>query len=324
MQGLQQLRNDLMRINGVFVADSQPLAPLTTMKVGGRAKIFLMPESVSALENVLKLLAQSGVSYKIIGNGSNLIVPDEGVKVVLSLCLLKAIDRYKRDVLYVEAGCTMAGLLLWCIKNGFAGMEPLAGIPGSIGGALFMNAGANGVQLGDFVSEILLTSSHGSAWMSVPKGFFGYRKSQIPPGTVVSAAKIRLSAKKSGYQQEEPISGSHLVATSPSQILGNIKKIMKKRLNNQPLGRPSAGCVFRNPSESCSAWALIASCGLQGKRINDAQVSTKHANFIINLGNATSRDVLDLMTLVKKRVWEETGIFLKEEVVVWDHEEKIS
>ena len=317
---MQQLLSDLRRIDGLIVEEDRPLAPLTTMKVGGRAGCLLKPTSLSALEGLLNYLCGRHIPYKVLGNGSNLIVSDEGIGIVVCLSELKKIYTISKNGLYVEAGCTLSGLLSWCVRNGYSGIESLAGIPGSLGGALFMNAGANGVSIGDFVESLCVTTGEGSQWININRDFFSYRKSRIPLGGLVSAARFRLAS--SSGKSNTMGNGLFMRSVQPSYILKNIKKTMKKRVASQPLGRPSAGCVFRNPSPSIPAWSLIASCGLQGMRVRDAQVSEKHANFIVNLGKASSHDILALIGLVKKRVWEETGVYLKEEVVVWSHEKQ--
>ncbi len=317
---MRQLFKDLSRLKDVVCEENRPLAPLTTMKVGGAARLFVRPLTLSGLEGLLGCLNRWQVPYKVLGNGSNLIIDDKGIGVVVSLCGLRRIRFNHKDTLYAEAGCSISGLIGLCMKKGLNGLEPLVGIPGSLGGALFMNAGANGVSIGDFVEEICVTTGQGSSWFKVSDDFFSYRSSKTPKGALISAAKLRIGDDYlEGSESSSPYQKS-LVWASPGVVHENLKKIMKKRLSSQPLGRPSAGCVFKNPSKHCSAWSLIASCGLQGQKVNDAQVSTKHANFIVNLGDATASDIMELMGLIKKRVWEETGVILKEEVVVWRHE----
>jgi len=321
---LQQLLRDLRRIDGLIVEENRPLAPLTTMKVGGVARCFVRPTSIGGLEKLLAYLHGHNIFYRILGNGSNLIVSDHGVSLVVCLSKLKRIYNSSKNILYVEAGCTISEFLAWCIKKGLSGMEPLAGIPGSMGGAIFMNAGANGVSIGDFVQELCVTTRDGSSWYEATRDFFLYRKSNIPRGGLVSAVRFRLQEDRFRQGSRDGASPRDyaIVSAPASLIMNNIRQTMKKRLSSQPLGRPSAGCVFRNPSEEVAAWSLIASCGLQGMRIRDAQVSEKHANFIVNLGKASSKDILSLIGLIKKRVWDETGVYLKEEVIVWDNEKQ--
>jgi len=320
---LQQFFKDISQIKGITCRENVPLAPLTTMKVGGKARCFITPSTIGALERVLRFLHRHQISFKVLGNGSNLIVEDEGVGVVLSLSLLKGIYRSKCDSVYVEAGCSLPGFLKWCIKNGYTGLESLVGIPGSLGGAISMNAGANDVSIGNFVKELCITTADGSYWLKADENTFHYRAGSIPPGGLVSAVRFRI--RKEGEAQcvqKGIVAADALVPSHGSLVRDNIRQAMKKRLSTQPLGQASAGCIFKNPLPECSAWSLIASCGLQGFRMRDAQVSPKHANFIVNLGQASSHDVLSLIGLIKKRVWENTGVVLKEEVVVWRHEEE--
>ncbi len=318
---MRQLLRDLRRIDGLIVEENRPLAPLTTMRVGGRADCFLKPTSLNGLEGLLNYLGSRQIPYKVLGNGSNLIVSDEGIDVVISLSRLKRIQASSGAGLYVEAGCTISNLLSWCLRNGYSGIEPLAGIPGSLGGALFMNAGANSISIGDFVEGLCVTTSEGSQWINISGDFFRYRKSDVPLGGLISAARFRIMDRVRDMDKAGA-KNSAMFSASGREVLQNIRNTMWKRRSTQPLGRPSAGCVFRNPSADVPAWSLIASCGLQGMRIRDAQVSEKHANFIVNLGKASSQDILSLIGLIKRRVWDETGVYLKEEVIVWNHEKQ--
>ncbi len=318
---MRQLLRDLRRIDGLIVEENRPLAPLTTMRVGGRADCFLKPTSLNGLEGLLNYLGGRQIPYKVLGNGSNLIVSDEGIDVVICLSRLKRIQASSGAGLYVEAGCTISNLLSWCLRNGYSGIEPLAGIPGSLGGALFMNAGANSISIGDFVEGLCVTTSEGSQWIDISGDFFRYRKSDVPLGGLISAARFRIMDRVRD-RDKAGAKNSAMVSASGREVLQNIRNTMWKRRSTQPLGRPSAGCVFRNPSADVPAWSLIASCGLQGMRIRDAQVSEKHANFIVNLGKASSQDILSLIGLIKRRVWDETGVYLKEEVIVWNHEKQ--
>jgi len=318
---LRQLFKDVSRLKDVICEENRPLAPMTTMKVGGDARLFVRPLSLSGLEGLLALLHGVQVPYRVLGNGSNLIVDDGGVDLVISLCSLRDMQLEQQGSLYVEAGCTLSSILGFCIENGLEGLEPLTGIPGSLGGALFMNAGANGVSLGDFVDEICVTTGQGSTWLKVSHDFFSYRSSNTPEGALISAARLKVNVDSHDeWTTGVPSDGSCLKRATPRKVHERIKRIMRKRLSSQPLGRPSAGCVFKNPSVDCLAWRLIVECGLQGFKMNRAQVSPKHANFIVNLGDAKASDVIGLIDFVKERVWEQTGVMLKEEVVIWENE----
>ncbi len=306
--------SELTGIKGLKVERDVGLDAFTTFRIGGRARLFLTPLSIQALEDALRVLDQAEVPFRILGNGSNLLVSDKGIRAVISLSGLSSIISFNGN-LTVHAGMTIPRLLRWCLENGLEGLEYLAGIPGSLGGALFMNAGACGCAIGDYVEEILLTGPDGSFWFRPSRETFGYRMSNLPRGMIISALRIRIDA----CPGEADIDGHGLVPCSRKRLLQKIRQVMKKRLDTQPLNKPSAGCVFKNP-EGRSAWSLIADCGLQGFRNGDAQVSEKHANFIVNCGRADFVQVRDLITIIKEKVQEQTGILLKEELVIWEDE----
>ncbi len=307
----QLLFNDLKRIKDLNVTQDVCLGSHTTFKIGGRARLFLTPLSTQALEKSLGLLKQAETPYRILGNGSNLLITDRGVDAVINLSRMSSV-RSCNGALTVQAGMTISGLLRWCLDHGYGGLEALAGIPGSLGGAISMNAGACGCEIADFVEEILLTCHEGSAWFKPVDQTFSYRKSSIPAGSMISALKIRLSKNIPQGPKKQA-----LFPRARKDSVEKIRKVMQKRLISQPLGQPSAGCVFKNP-EGAYAWRLIAESGLQGFANGDAQVSRKHANFIVNRGKADFIQVKDLMAIIKERVYEQTGTLLKEELVIWE------
>ena len=314
---LQQLAKDLSKIDGLLIKREVDLSPLTTMKTGGVANIFLLPCSISSLEKTLSFLRKNGISFKIFGNGSNLIVAEDP-KVVLSLSLLKNLT-IKGQSLIAQSGCLIWETIKFCIENGLGGLEPLFGIPGSIGGAVFMNAGAGGISIGNFLSHILLTSEHGSYWKEVDDLTFSYRKTNIPKNCLISAVKFRIDKTQIRQKTKKIYS---LLKTRPEQSRKIIQFAMKHRAKSQPIGFPSSGCIFKNP-KGTTAWQLITLCGLKGYAINDAQISKKHANFIINRGKAKASDILKLIELTKERVFKETNTLLREEVVIWNDGNKI-
>ncbi len=308
----QLLFKDLKRINNLYAAEDVCLGCHTTFKIGGKARLFLVPFSVSALEQGLKVLKRAGIPFRILGNGSNLLVSDRGISAVISLSGLSRVQSCNGS-LTVQAGMTISSLLKWCLENGYGGLEELAGIPGSLGGALYMNAGACGSEFSNFVEEVLLTGHQGSSWFKPGGETFSYRKSSLPPGFVISALKLR-TAENPGPEDSRQ---QALFSCPTRDSVEKIKRIMQKRLNSQPLGKPSAGCVFKNPKDK-PAWKLITESGLQGYANGDAQVSAKHANFIVNRGKADFTQVKDLLAIIKDRVQEQTGILLKEELVIWE------
>lgn len=302
----QLLEAELLAIEDLEVSRNVPLAPLTTFHIGGKARLFLVPRTIRALERALLSLKRHEQGYKILGNGSNLLIDHAGVDVVLSL---RALNRWFAPQLQfavglelisvtAEAGVSLQRLLAWAVKNGLLGLERLAGIPGSVGGAAFMNAGANGTDLSSIVDAVLFTFPGESQWYLRDALKFEYRRLAVPDDAIISAVRFLL------------------MPCSVSDLMHNVKVIMDRRRSTQPIGSKSAGCVFKNP-EGDSAGRLLDECGLKGMRVGDAQISRKHANFIINLGRACFDEVLELMTLAKETVFAHTGIVLTPEVTVW-------
>lgn len=300
------LESELAAIDGLEITRNVPLAPLTTLRIGGKARFFLAPRTIRALEQALLSLKRYEQDYRILGNGSNLLIDDRGVDVVLSL---RALNRWLAPQLQfgfglelvgvtAEAGVCLQRLLAWAVKNGLSGLERLAGIPGSVGGAAFMNAGANGTDISAIVDAVLFTFPGESRWYLRDALKFEYRRLVTPKDAIVSAVRFSL------------------MPCSVPDLIHSVQVIMGHRRRTQPIGSKSAGCVFKNPKGD-SAGRLIDMCGLKGRRIGDAQISSKHANFIVNLGNAGFDEVFELMTLAKEAVFAHTGIVLVPEVAVW-------
>ncbi|MDA8163029.1 MAG: UDP-N-acetylmuramate dehydrogenase [Desulfobacteraceae bacterium] len=296
---------DLARIKDVDVGRDVPLAPLTTFRIGGRARVFIRPMTITALENILDYLHGKAIAYKVLGRGSNLLVDDRGVEAVLSLAGINDISgpAISNDAggwlaATAGAGCGMGAFIAWASKRGLCGPECFCGIPGSVGGVVAMNAGASSGAIGDILHSVCFTGPGGSRWVLRDELEFNYRRLDMPDGVVVSAARFRLG-------RDEPV-----------RIFSRIRTMMQKRTASQPLGKPSAGCIFKNPAGD-SAGRLIDICGLKGYTAGGAQVSSRHANFILNIGGASSSAVLDLMEFVKERVMSVTGVRLASEIVVW-------
>ncbi len=313
------LDRELKRIEGLEVQRDISLASLTTFKIGGPARYLILPGTVTALEKVLLFLKEKGLPFRILGQGSNLLISERGEEIVLSLRHMKRIQMTRRAVI-IEAGCRLSRLIAWALSHSLAGMEGLCGIPASIGGALFMNAGTKSVSMGGLASKALLTGPGESHWVPVKRLGLGYRKSHLPPGQVVSAVEIPLGTPSSEGRktwQGGSSMGGALIPSDTRSIRQRIRRIMGKRISTQPLGQPSPGCVFKNPAE-CSAGKLIEDCGLKGISVGDAAISKIHANFVINRGNATSLQVVELMEIVKSQVKDATGIDLEPEVTIWN------
>lgn len=280
------------------------LKKCTTYKVGGIAEVIVTPKSVDKLIELLKILKKNDIGFKILGNGSNLIFSDKPYKnILIKLSELNECE-INNTIVRVGAGHSLISLAMKTAKQGLTGLEFATGIPGTVGGAVYMNAGAYKSDMGYVVSEIkVLTPNLEVVTMYNKDLKFKYRSSflQKNPGYICLEATIVLKHGDKKFIKEL------------------IEERKQKRLMTQPLDFPSAGSVFRNPDNDY-AWRLIDVCGLKGYRIGGAEVSKKHANFIINNGNATGKDIHDLIIFVQETVKRETGVELKieQEFVNWE------
>lgn len=271
----------------------------TTFRIGGPADYFITVNNITELSEVLRLCREYGVEHMLLGNGSNLLICDEGLrKAVIRLGGdFKSISVSGNTVL-CGAGVTLSKLCTFAMDNSLSGLEFAFGIPGTVGGAVFMNAGAYGGEMKD----VLLSVTH---------------LTQSGEVVTVPADTLELSYRHSIYKNNGCIILSADFSLTPdnkSEIKARMDDFMNRRVTKQPLDFPSAGSVFKRP-EGAFAGALIEQCGLKGKRVGGAQVSEKHSGFIINCGGATCADVMELVALVQKTVKEETGYFLEREII---------
>lgn len=280
------------------------LKKCTTYKAGGKAEIIVAPKNIEKLIELLKLLKDNDIDYKILGNGSNLIFSDKPYKgALIKLSELNHCE-INDTLVKVGAGHSLISLAYKTAKLGLTGMEFATGIPGTIGGAVFMNAGAYKSDMGYIVSEIKVLTPELEVITMYNKDLkFKYRSSFLQQNRGYICLEATIVLKKGDKKVIKEL----------------IEERRQKRLMTQPLEFPSAGSVFRNP-ENDYAWRLIDVCGLKGYKIGGAEVSKKHANFIINSGNATGKDIHDLILYVQKTVKEETGVELKieQEFVNWE------
>ncbi|MBI5409025.1 MAG: UDP-N-acetylmuramate dehydrogenase [Nitrospirae bacterium] len=292
---------------GIFKGEmkfDEPMSAHTSLRIGGPADVMVFPEDPVSLKNVLLAAKKENIPVFILGGGTNLLVSDEGIEgLVISLKAFRGIE-FTRDsddktvVLYVGAGEPLAGLLNFAQRNGCTGLESLTGIPGCLGGAVYMNAGSFGVELKDVIVSVAVMDMSGSiSILEKDKLNFSYRNSNLPEGSIILSANVAL------------------LKDAPEDILRRMKEFLQKKKNTQPLGEPSAGCVFRNP-EGAAAGRLIDVAGCKGMRVGGVEVSGAHANYFINKGRATCRDFLDLMELVKAKVKEHSGIVLEPEIKI--------
>ena len=271
----------------------------TSLGVGGPADLVRVHDARRVPELVAYLEAHD-VPWRILGGGSNLLVADEGVPdVVLQMARGEPIEVAGNRVV-VPAATTLGTAILECAKRNLGGMEGLVGVPGTLGGALRMNAGAYGTEMADVVRAVTLFKGETRQVETVKAANLGfeYRRTHLSSHDLVLSVALELLDRPQ------------------SEVLARVKELNRKRRASQPLQEESAGCMFKNPPGD-SAGKMIASLGLKGTRLGGAVVSERHGNFIVNRYQATAADVLKLMDLVRERVLEACGVELEEEVVVW-------
>lgn len=294
---------ELEKLNLEKIEKDISLSTLTTYKTGGIAKLVVYPNNINNLKQMLKLIHKYNIKYFILGKGSNTLFSDKEFNgVIIKLDKLNNF-KIKQTEIYVESGMILSKLVQASVKNELTGLEFAIGIPGTIGGAIYMNAGAYGNNMSNIVkSVIVLNEKFQIKEIPLEKLKFDYRYSifQDNKNLICVAANIKLEH------------GNH------DEIASKIKENLLKRKNSQPLEYPSAGSVFRNP-EGNNAGKIIEELGLKGKNIGGAEISTKHANFIINKNNASSSDILKLIKLVQKEVKDKYKIDLKleQQLVNW-------
>ena len=281
------------------------LSKYTTYKVGGKAKVIVYPKNVDCLIKLMKIISNNNVKYKILGNGSNLLFSDKVYNgVIIRLTELNDIEFIGRNKIKVGAGYSLMKLSLLAAKKGLAGLEFASGIPGTIGGAVFMNAGAYKSDMGYIVKSVkVLTPDLKIITFENKEMNFHYRTSFLQTHKDYICLEVILKLEKGDKAALEEV----------------IKERRKRRVESQPLEYPSAGSVFRNPQDMF-AGKLIEDIGLKGKTIGGAKVSDKHANFIINYKKAKSSDIKELIELVHDRVLEEYNVDMKieQEFVNWE------
>ncbi|MBI5098102.1 MAG: UDP-N-acetylmuramate dehydrogenase [Nitrospirae bacterium] len=283
---------------------NEPMSAHTSLRIGGPADMMVFPEDPVSLKNVLLAAKRERIPVFVFGGGTNLLVGDGGIEgIVTSLKAFNNIEftretNDKYAVLYAGAGVALAGLINFAQKNGCAGIEALVGIPGYFGGAVYMNAGSFGVEIKDVLVSVALMNMNGEITILKKDELnFSYRSSNLPEYSIILSANIALNRD------------------NPDDISKRIKEFLQKKRDTQPLGEPSAGCVFKNP-EGDGAGRLIDAAGCKGMRIGDVEVSMKHANYFINKDKATCRDFIELMEKVMLRVKEHSGTILEPEIKI--------
>lgn len=284
-----------------IVKTDYPLAKRTWYGLGGPADYFIRPKTVEQLKDVVRRCSENNIRIYVMGFGSNLLISDDGLRaavIKLEAEQLAQIE-FKGEEVTAWAGAELSKLVLTCVEKGLSGIEALTGIPGSVGGAVKMNAGGNFGDFGAAVESVTLMDGEGNVFeKSKPELVFDYRRTNITAKFILNA-RLKLNAADS------------------EQIMRTVKEIWIYKKNNQPLNTRNSGCIFKNPGGG-SAGALIDRAGLKGLQIGGAVVSEKHANFIIAEKGCTSRDVKRLIEAIKQRVKEQFDTELELEIEVWD------
>lgn len=295
-------RAEILGIASGRVEWKAPMARRTTFRVGGNAEALCEIHELGGLSRMVSYLNQEGIPYLVVGRGSNLLVQDGGIRGVV-IRLSGNLGRMDRETpngskIMAGAGLSIVDLLIACRRQGLSGLEFLAGIPGTVGGAVAMNAGAFGEEIGSYVQELRMVDSKGNIHVvDRSRLTFLYRRLELETGTVIAQAAFGLNPD------------------SETRIAEKISGYLKRRKASQPLEYPSAGSVFRNPPDDY-AGRLIEQTGLKGRSIGGAVVSERHANFIVNKGGASASDILALIDEVRERVRQTTGVAMKLEIRV--------
>ena len=295
-----QNKNEWIRKLGeqVEILVAEPMKNHTTFRIGGPADALALPKTPEEVAEVVRFCHEHAQPYYVLGNGSNLLVSDEGYRgLVLQLYRNFNDIQVNGETITVQAGAMLAAVARTAYQTGLTGLEFASGIPGTIGGAVVMNAGAYGGEMKNVLKEVTVLTKEGEVLVIPAKALeLGYRTSVIPKnGWIALGAVLQL---KKGDQE---------------QILARMEELKEQRITKQPLDLPSAGSTFKRP-EGYFAGKLIMDAGLRGFTVGGAQVSEKHCGFVVNRGNATAADVWELICEVKRRVKEMTGVELEPEV----------
>ena len=304
---MEKLENAIAEIKKVFpgmkILENEPMRAHCSFRTGGPVRALAYPSDLSSLTKLCCILKEHELAPLMLGNCTNIVFPDEGMSEVFAICTEKLTKLFllPDGAIYAECGVPLSRLAAFVQQNGLAGLEFASGIPGSVGGGVMMNAGAYGGELKDAVESVVCyyLPEQRLYEVTAEKCQFGYRDSFFKklPGNVIISAVFRLHE---GDKDE---------------IAAKMRELNERRRDKQPLDLPSAGSAFKRP-EGHYAAALIDEAGLKGFSVGGAQVSEKHAGFIVNTGNATSADIHELMKQVRKRVYDNSNVLLEPEIIL--------
>ncbi|NIP39833.1 MAG: UDP-N-acetylmuramate dehydrogenase [Candidatus Dadabacteria bacterium] len=288
--------NSALKKLGIEFAADYPMSRFTWLKVGGNANFVIYPKNIEQLKASVNMLNKEGYPWVVLGEGSNTIILDEGIeKAVIITKKMKAIDILDSDGVVAEAGANMGTIMNQTVRKALTGFEFAAGIPGTMGGGVFMNAGANDAEVKDVIKRVWLLIDGKEEIVNRTELNFEYRKSNLPENAVVMKAELKL--EKGDRAQSEQ----------------RVKEYLEKRNRTQPIKMSNTGSIFKNP-QSIAAGRLIEELGLKGYEIGGAQISKLHGNFIVNTGSAKASEVLQLINYAKENAYKSRGITLEPEV----------
>lgn len=289
---------ELLAAEGIESVPDEPMKKHTSFKIGGNCDLFVLPKNESQVKRAMQIAKEKAVPVTVLGNGSNMLVSDRGIEGIV-LCLEKLCGiTVSGNTVTAECGALLSRFASVCAANSLSGAEFAAGIPGSVGGAVYMNAGAYGGEIKNIVKSVTALKDGEITEISAEKCGFGYRKSIFTGGEyVILSAQFVL---ENGVE---------------SEIRAVMRDLAQRRREKQPIEMPSAGSTFKRP-EGHYAGGLIEGSGLKGYSVGGAKVSEKHAGFVVNFDNASCDDVLKLIEYIKAKVYADSGVMLEEEVRV--------
>ena len=299
-RAIQEIKKEMP---GLALYENEPMSAHCSFRIGGPVRALAAPQDVTGLTKLCYLLKKQELAPYILGNGTNILFPDEGLNdlFIISTEKLTKMFLLPDGAIYAEAGVSLSKLASFAWQNGLTGLEFASGIPGSVGGGMMMNAGAYGGELKDVVESVVIHFLPEQALYELTNEqcAFGYRTSffQKMPGCVILSAVFRLEKG------------------DPEKIAEKMRELNARRREKQPLDLPSAGSAFKRPEGGFAA-ALIDEAGLKGYSVGGAQVSEKHAGFVVNTGGATSHDVHDLMMHIRRTVYEHSKVVLEPEMII--------
>lgn len=293
MMSLEHIRN----LCSGEIHISEPLAPMTSYRIGGPVDIYIEPASTEELAALVQYFRGADAPYVLLGNGSNILISDDGIRgVALNIEKHFSDVTMEGDVVTAGAGVRLSKFVDFCVRHGLAGSEMLAGIPGTLGGGVIMNAGAYGGEISDHMLDVTVLREGAVKTLRKEQAGFRYRGSDLR-GDIVISARFRFPTG------------------DEDALKARRKELLLKRNASQPVNYSNAGSIFKNPEGKYAA-KLIEECGLKGYQVGGAQVAVLHANFIINTGGATAADVLAVISHVRRTVLQQTGILLELEILL--------